>query len=88
MLNSPAVTGEPNNRDGAAGYTNKGVDAPNVDPQQPEEGGDDRRVGGLRAVAALDRAGVARRRRDGVGGAGNSDGREGEDSGGYLELHA
>jgi hypothetical protein len=92
MMNSPAVTGEADNRDGAAGETNEGVNAPNGDAQQPEEalGDGSQAIGGLSAVAALDGAGVALRGGNGgwsASGGGDEGHGEGEGSGEGLELH-
>jgi hypothetical protein len=83
----PAVTGEANNRDGAAVKPNLPSEGTEDDPQQSREQAHDGVAGLLDAVTALDRSSVALATRRGISGSSCSDGCEGEDSGGDLELH-
>jgi hypothetical protein len=90
----PRVAWKADDSDRAAGKANKDVEVLEDDAQQPQDGAGSgvRRLGG--AVAALNRAGAARRSRGGSGGgstsatSGDSNGSRGESqSGKELELH-
>ena len=67
----PGVSGDTNDRDGAAGEANGDVHIPDDDSQESEQGCDARGASLLNAVAALDRASGAL---SALGGCGSGDG--------------
>jgi hypothetical protein len=93
MSNLPGGSSSANDGDGAAGDSDLASDRAHNDAQEAEESSDGRGVGGLDAVAALERSSVAlvAGRRAAViatSGRGGSKGCDGESGkSGELELH-